>query len=95
MYTTYYVLESEGITVNYGPWKKTYNWNEFESAYLNLGMFSSRIGWPSVTPCVRLTDAVVFKRKKGWGLYLIPNDPKEFIIRVSLFAEDLTREAIY
>ncbi|UCE36984.1 MAG: hypothetical protein JSW00_16050 [Thermoplasmata archaeon] len=95
MYTTYYTIEPDGIGVRYGPWKKTYYWVEFERAYLNLGIFSARIGWPSVTPCVRMTDAVVFKRKKGWGLYLTPNDPREFLKRVSIFARDLTREAIF
>lgn len=94
MYATYYTIAPDGIKVKYGPWENTYPWNDFEKAFLQHGMFSSRIGWPSVTPCVRLTDAVVFRRKKGWPLYVTPNDTREFLRKVRIFAEDLVREAI-
>jgi hypothetical protein len=58
-------------------------------------MFATRIGWPSVTPCVRLTNAVLLKRKGKWfGLYLTPNDPKAFLQRIGEFAPELTAELI-
>lgn len=96
IYTTHYAIGPEGIAVKYGPWKRTYAWSDFERAYWQRGMFASRIGWPSVSPCVRLTDAVVFKRKKGrWPLYLTPNDSRLFLAKVSEFAEELTRQAIF
>ena len=51
----------------------------FATAYWQRGMFATRIGWPSVTPCVRLTDGVLLKRRaKRFGLYLTPNEPKAF-----------------
>jgi uncharacterized membrane protein len=95
IYATYYTVASSGITVKYGPWERTYPWDVFERASIQKGLFSSRIGWASVTPCVRLTDAVVLKRREGWSLYLTPNDITEFLRKVSLFAEDLTKEAIF
>lgn len=94
-YSTYYTLSAEGIEVRYGPWARQYPWSEFAAAYWQKGMFATRIGWPSVTPCVRLTNAVLLKRKsKRFGLYLTPNDPKAFIRRIAEFAPDLAAEAI-
>ncbi|HEX6031260.1 MAG TPA: hypothetical protein VFY90_07495 [Tepidiformaceae bacterium] len=67
----------------------------FVTAYWQRGMFATRIGWPSVTPCVRLTNAVLLKRKSSWfGLYLTPNDPRAFLNTLTRFAPELTREAI-
>jgi hypothetical protein len=96
LYTTYYTLSPDGLVVRYGPWKKQYSWSEFAAAGWLRGMFATRIGWPSVTPCVRLTDAVELRRKKrGFGLYLTPNDSRAFLKRVAELAPDLTREAIF
>jgi len=95
IYDTYYTIAPSGITVKYGPWVHTYPWDVFEHVYVRKGMFSSRIGWASVTPCVRLTNAVEFKRKEGWSLFITPNDIRDFLQKVSLFADDLTREAMF
>jgi hypothetical protein len=58
-------------------------------------MFATRIGWPSVTPCVRLTDGVLLKRRvKRFGLYLTPNEPKAFLQKIAEFAPELTSELI-
>ena len=95
IYKTYYTLSPEGILVEYGPWKRLHPWSDFSAAYWRKGMFASRIGWPSITPCVRLTNAVHLKRKRGWfPLYLTPNDPKAFLHKITEFAPDLTRETI-
>ena len=95
LYTTYYTMSAEGVLVRYGPWRRLHPWSDFATAYWQKGMFATRIGWPSVTPCVRLTNAVLLKRKtKGLGLYLTPNDPRAFLRKVSEFAPDLTRETI-
>jgi len=95
LYATYYTLSAEGLTVRYGPWHRLYPWSEFEVAYWQRGLFASRIGWPSITPCVRLTDGVLLRRKNKWfGLYLTPNDPRAFLRKVAEFAPDLTKEAI-
>jgi hypothetical protein len=94
-YSTYYTVSAEGIEVRYGPWTRRYPWSEFATAYWQKGMFATRIGWPSVTPCVRLTNAVLLKRRaKGFGLYLTPNDPRAFLQRITEFAPELTAEAI-
>src|SRR3954469_16836230 len=94
-YTTYYTVSAAGIGVSYGPWKREYPWSDFGAAFWQKGMFATRIGWPSVTPCVRLTNAVLLKRKsKRFGLYLTPNDPRAFLQRVAEFAPELTRETI-
>ena len=94
--TTYYTLTPEGLLVRYGPWRRQYTWSEFLNATWQRGMFATRIGWPSVTPCVRLTDAVLLRRRgKFFGLYLTPNDTKAFLKRITELAPDLTREAIY
>jgi len=96
LYTTYYILTPSGLHVRYGPWKRQYTWSEFAAATWQRGMFATRIGWPSVTPCVRLTDAVMLRREgKLFGLYLTPNDSRAFLKRVSELAPDLTREAIF
>lgn len=95
LYTTYYTVSAEGVLVHYGPWRRLHPWSDFAVAYWQKGMFATRIGWPSVTPCVRLTNAVLLKRKsRGLGLYLTPNDPQAFLMKVSEFAPDLTRETI-
>jgi len=95
MYKTYYTLSQEGVHVQYGPWKKLHPWTNFNAAYWRKGMFATRIGWPTITPCVRLTNAVQLSRKKGWfPLYLTPNDPKAFLQKITEFAPDLTRETI-
>ena len=95
LYKTYYTLSPEGVLVQYGPWKRLYPWSDFDAAYWRKGMFASRIGWPTITPCVRLTNGVQLKRKRGWfALYLTPNDPKAFLQRITEFAPELTRETI-
>jgi hypothetical protein len=94
-YSTYYTMSAEGIEVRYGPWTRRYPWSDFATAYWQRGMFATRIGWPSVTPCVRLTNAVLLKRRaKQFGLYLTPNDPRAFLQKISEFAPELTAEAI-
>jgi hypothetical protein len=95
LYTTYYTVSAEGLLVRYGPWRRLYPWSDFKAAHWQKGMFATRIGWPTVTPCVRLTNAVQLKRTWGWfPLYLTPNDPKAFIQKITEFAPDLTREMI-
>ena len=96
LYATYYTLSDDGIHVRYGPWSRQYAWSEFACATWQRGMFAMRIGWPSVTPCVRLTDAVLLRRsRKGFGLFLTPNDSRAFLRRVTEIAPDLTRESIF
>jgi hypothetical protein len=96
LYATYYALSPAGLVVRYGPWNRRYDWSEFAAATWRRGVFATRIGWPSVTPCVRLTDAVALRRKgRAFGLYLTPNDSREFLKRVAELAPDLTREAIF
>ena len=95
LYSTYYTLMPSGLQVRYGPWKRTYSWSEFNTVFWQRGLFASRIGWPPMTPCVRLTDAVLLKRPgKPWGLYLTPNDSRAFLAKVTEFAPELTRETI-
>ena len=63
--------------------------------YRQTGMFSTKIGWPSVTPCVRLSNGLLLpKKNKRWGLYLTPNDPEAFIRKIEMFAPELTKEMI-
>jgi len=81
--------------VKYGPSTNTYRWADFRTVYWQKGMFATKIGWPSVTPCVRLSNAIALHRKnKWWALYLTPNDPKAFIEKITLFAPELTQEMI-
>jgi len=95
LYSTYYTVSATGLEVRYGPWTRRYPWSDFVTAYWQKGMFATRIGWPSVTPCVRLTNCVLLKRAaRGLGLYLTPNDPKAFLHRVAEFAPGLTSELI-
>jgi len=95
LYSTYYTIRAEGIEVRYGPWTRHYPWSDFAVAHWQKGMFATRIGWPSVTPCVRLTDAVLLKRRaKRFGLYLTPNDTRAFIQRITEFAPELTAEVL-
>jgi len=95
LFTTYYTLSAEGLHVRYGPWKRLYPWSDFKAAFWRQGMFGTRIGWPSITPCVRLSNCVQLSRMRGWfPLYLTPNDPRAFISRISEFAPELTKETI-
>lgn len=95
LYSTYYTVSSSGIQVRYGPWVRHHPWSDFVTAYWQKGMFATRIGWPSVTPCVRLSDGVLLKRKaRRFGLYLTPNDSKAFLVKIAEFAPDLTAEMI-
>ena len=95
LYSTFYAVSSEGLGVRYGPWIRHYQWSDFVTAYWQKGMFATRIGWPSVTPCVRLSDGVLLKRRaKRFGLYLTPNDPRAFLLKIAGFAPNLTAETI-
>lgn len=95
LYSTYYTVSSPGIQVRYGPWTRQYPWSDFSTVYWQRGMFATRIGWPSVTPCVRLTDGVLLKRReRQLGLYITPNDSRAFLRRIAEFAPDLTAETI-
>lgn len=96
LYSTYYTLGPSGLVVRYGPWTRAYAYSDFVRAYWKKGLIGKRIGWPSITPCVRLTNAVLLKRRSSWfDLCLTPNDPKAFLDRLSLFAPELTKEAIF
>ena len=96
LYSTYYTVNSTGIQVRYGPWTRQYRWSDFTTVYWQRGMFATRIGWPSVTPCVRLSDGVLLKRRTGrFGLFLTPNDSRAFIRKIAEFAPDLTAETIF
>ena len=95
LYTTYYIVDKTGIMVKYGPWTHISRWDDFETVYWQKGMFVSKIGWPSINPCVRLSNGLVFPRKKKtWGLYITPNDPEAFIRKIEMFAPELTKEMI-
>ena len=96
LYSTYYTLSAAGLVVRYGPWIRAYSYSDFVTARWNKGLFSTRIGWFSITPGVRLTNAVVLNRRSWWkfGLYLTPKNPKAFLDRLSLFAPELTREIV-
>lgn len=95
-YSTYYTLSPEGIQIRYGPWTRRFPWTDFTVAYWRKGMFATRIGLPGMTPCVRLTDAVMLKwRHKWFGLYLTPNDSRAFLGKIAEFAPELTRETVF
>lgn len=95
LYTTYYIVDRDGITVKYGPWTHVSRWQDFKTVYWQKGMFITKIGWPSINPCVRLSNGLVLPRKhKTWGLYLTPNDPEAFIRKIEAFAPELTKEMI-
>lgn len=95
LYATSYAIGPSGIAVKYGPWRRSYAWEDFREAYRQRGMFATSVGWPSATPCVRLTDAVVFRRRKGWSLKITPNDSGAFLRKVAELAPELTRQAIF
>lgn len=95
LYTTYYTVDKNGIMVKYGPWRRVFRWEEFKTVYWQTGMFATKIGWPSVTPCVRLSNGLLLpKKNKVWGLYLTPNNPEAFIEKIEMFAPELTKEMI-
>ncbi|MBN1270535.1 MAG: hypothetical protein JXB04_13175 [Kiritimatiellae bacterium] len=97
LYSTYYILAGGGITVKYGPWTRSYPWSDFEIAYWQKGVFVTRIGYPSISPCVRLTDGIVLRRKGRSvfrALYLTPNDSRLFMEKLNAYAPDLTRETM-
>ena len=95
LYTTFYIVDKTGITVKYGPWTRAVRWDEFRTVYWQKGMFITKIGWPSINPCVRLSNGLVLTRKtRRLGLYLTPNDPRAFIEKITLFAPELTKEMI-
>jgi len=91
LFATYYALSPAGLLVHYGPWVRRYPWSDFKTARHRRGLFAQRIGWPSVTPCVRLTNGIRLERQRGWRhLYLTPRDPEAFLMRLSQFAPTLT-----
>ena len=93
LYTTYYIVDRNGITVKYGPWTHVSRWEDFKTVYWQRGLFITKIGWPSINPCVRLSNGLVLPRKgRRWGLYLTPNDPEAFVRKIEIFAPELTKE---
>jgi len=95
LHSTYYTIDKKGIRVRYGPSNKYYRWEDFSTVHWRNGMFTVKIGWHWVTPCVRLSNAVALHRKnRRWPLYLTPNDPRAFLDKITLFAPELTQEMI-
>jgi len=95
LHATYYSLGPAGLRVRYGPWRREYPWDLFRAVRWRKGLFATRIGWPTVTPCVRLTNAVILRRTTGWfDLYLTPRDPEALLRRLSEVAPNLNREGI-
>jgi hypothetical protein len=93
LYTTYYIVDRTGITVKYGPWTRVLRWEAFRTVYWQKGMFITKIGMPSINPCVRLSNGLLLpKKNKVLGLYITPNDPRVFIEKITLFAPELTKE---
>ena len=95
LHATYYSLGPAGLRVRWGPWRREYSWDDFRAVRWRKGLFATRIGWPTVTPCVRLTNAVILRRSTGWfDLYLTPRDPEALLRKLSEVAPTLTREGI-
>ena len=95
VFNTSYILDRDGITVKFGLATSRYDWNEFSSIRLKQGLFTLKIGWLGVTPCVRLSNAVLLGRMNSRiPLYLTPDDTQEFMQRILHLRPSLGSKAI-
>jgi hypothetical protein len=92
LHNTWYRVNQDGLTVKYGLAEVSYLWTEFEDARYRPGVFALKIGWLGVTPCVRLKNALLFKRKNSRvPLYLTPSDSEEFLEKICNLQPDLVK----
>ena len=80
---TYYTLYRDGLHIKFANKVSTYEWSDFDNITWRKGLFSLKIGWQHVTPCVRLRNALVLRRKTGlFPLYITPTDPEDFLDKI-------------
>lgn len=89
---TWYQADHEGIGVKFGPAEVNFLWSEFREVRYKPGLFGLKIGWARVTPCVRLRNALVFRRERSsLPLFLTPSDPEDFLERIRLVRPGLVK----
>ena len=72
---TSYRLDRSGIKIQSGLTRDHYHWREFSEIIHRPGLFTLKIGWRGITPCVRLRNGIQLKRKSSrFSLYLTPTD---------------------
>ena len=92
LHNTWYQADQEGISVKYGPAGINFLWSEFKEVRHQPGIFGLKIGWLQVTPCVRLSNALVFRRERPrLPLFLTPSDPEDFLERIRLIQPGLVK----
>lgn len=92
VHNTWYQIDHQGLVVKYGSAKTSFPWSEFKDARHKPGLFALKIGWLRVTPCVRLSNAVVLRRQNAnFPLYLTPSDPMDFLDRIRQIQPDLQK----
>ena len=75
---TSYRLDRTGIKIQFGIARDQYSWSEFSEVKRRRGLFTLKIGWRGITPCVRLRNGIQLQRKSSrFSLYLTPSDPEE------------------
>ena len=83
IHNTRYRIDEEGITINFGPARVFYMWSDFNAVTFKKGLFTLKVGWLKMTPCVRLTNAVVLRRENSMiPLFLTPSDPGDFLEQI-------------
>ena len=83
LHNTHYSLHQDGLEIKYGNQVSSYQWTDFNGICWKKGIFSLKIGWRQVTPCVRLCNALVLHRSHcPFPLYITPTDPEFFLEKI-------------
>jgi hypothetical protein len=83
LHNTEYTLRQEGLQIRYGNKVSTYPWSEFRSISWKKGFFATKIGCLHMTPCVRLRNALMLRRRQSpFPLFITPTDPEGFLEKI-------------
>ena len=89
---TFYTLDDQGIWIKAGFAITHYSWDEFSAVKSKEGLFTLKIGWMGITPCVRMKNALMFSRVNSRiPLYLTPSKPDEFLDKILQMQPSLSR----
>jgi hypothetical protein len=87
--TASYRITPDRLSIRFGLRRREYQWAEFESAFHSRGSVPFKL---TFTPCTRLSNPVVLRRRHGLGtVELTPDNPQAFLQRLGALVPQLAQ----
>jgi hypothetical protein len=87
--TAAYRITPDRLSIRFGLRRREYQWAEFESAFHSRGSVPFKL---TFTPCTRLSNPVVLRRRHGLGtVELTPDNPQAFLQRLGALVPQLAQ----